>query len=134
MEEKSEKYTKKKVSFMGGNLDPITSLFYKKKKSSAQKPIFLGEYENKNNNVIISGLIEGDDWRSDWTDKDYSEDLKKLDDPTPEHQGQQRNKETVRNHELKLETNNSEDIYGYNTIFDNELSRTFPYGDVEACY
>ena len=35
---------------------------------------------------------------------------------------------------MKPETNNSEDIYGYNTIFDNELSRTFPYGDVEACY
>ena len=72
MEEKSEKYTKKKVSFMGGNFDPIASLFYKKKKSSAQIPIFLGEYENKNNNVIISGLIEGDDWRSDRMDKDDS--------------------------------------------------------------
>ena len=52
---------------------------------------------------MISGLIEGDDWRSDWTDKDYSEDLKKLDDPTPEHQRQQRNKETVIKHELKPE-------------------------------
>ena len=29
MEEKSKKDTKKKVSFMGGNLDPVTSIFYK---------------------------------------------------------------------------------------------------------
>ena len=70
---------------------------------------------------MISGLIEGDDWRSDWTDKDYSEDLKKLDDPTPEHQRQQRNKETVSNHELKTETNNFEEIYDYYEIFDNNL-------------
>ena len=83
---------------------------------------------------MISGLIEGDDWRSDWTDKDYSEDLKKLDDPTPEHQRQQWNKETVRNHELKLETNNSEDIYGYYAIFDDDLSKTPHNSDVGACY
>ena len=45
MEEKSEKDTKKKVSFMGGNLDPVTSNFYKKN-SSAQEPIVLDESEH----------------------------------------------------------------------------------------
>ena len=34
MEENSEKDTKKKVSFMGGNLDPVTSNFYKKNLSA----------------------------------------------------------------------------------------------------
>ena len=38
------------------------------------------------------------------------------------------------NHELKPETNNFEDIYGYYAIFDNDLSKTSPYSDVEACY
>ena len=37
------------------------------------------------------------------------------------------------NRELKPETNNFEDIYGYYEIFVNELSRTSPYSDVEAC-
>ena len=83
---------------------------------------------------MISELIEGGDWRSDSMDKDDSEDLTKLDDPEPEHQRQKRNKETVRNHELKPETNNFEDIYGYYAIFDNDLSRTSPHSDVEACY
>ena len=59
MEEKSEKDTKKKVSFMGGNLYPVTSNFYKKNNLSAQEPIVLDEYENENNDVTISVLIEG---------------------------------------------------------------------------
>ena len=40
----------------------------------------------------------------------------------------------MRNHELKPETNNFEDIYDYYAIFDNDLSRISPYSDVEACY
>ena len=48
---------------MSGNLDPVTSHFYKKKKSSAQESIFLDEYENEKNDVMIYGLIEGDYWR-----------------------------------------------------------------------
>ena len=59
MEEKSEKDTNKKVSFMGGNLYPVTSHFYKKNSLSAQEPIVLDEYENENNDVTISVLIEG---------------------------------------------------------------------------
>ena len=39
MEEKYEKDTKKNVSLMGGNLDPVTSHLYKKKKSSSQEPM-----------------------------------------------------------------------------------------------
>ena len=83
---------------------------------------------------MTSGLNEGGGCRSDSMDKDDSEDLTKLDDPSPENQRQQFDKETVRNHELKPETNNSKDIYGYYAIFDNDLSRTPPYSDVEACY
>ena len=67
-------------------------------------------------------------------DKDNSEDLTKLDYPAPEHQRKKWNKETARNHELKPETNNFKYIYGYYEIFDNDLSRTSPHSDVEACY
>ena len=69
MEERSEKDTKKKVSFMGDNLDPVTSKFYNKKKLSPQEPIVSDESENENNDVKISGLIEGNDWISDRMDK-----------------------------------------------------------------
>ena len=47
MEENYEKDTKKKVSFMGGNLDPVTSNFCKKKKLSDQEPIVSDESEIK---------------------------------------------------------------------------------------
>ena len=67
-------------------MDPVTSHFYKKKKLSAQEPIVLGESENENNDVMISGLIEGGSWRSARMDKDDSEELTKLDDPALEHQ------------------------------------------------
>ena len=40
MEENSEKDTKKKVLFVGGNLDPVTSHFYKKN-SSVRNQLFL---------------------------------------------------------------------------------------------
>ena len=73
-------------------MDPFTSHLYKKKRSSAQEPIFLGESENENNDVIISVLVEGNDWRSDRMEKDDSEELTKVDDPAPEHQRQQWNK------------------------------------------
>ena len=83
---------------------------------------------------MTSGLNEGGGCRSDSMDKDDSEDLTKLDNPAPENQRQHCGKETVRNHELKPETNNSKDIYGYYAVFDNDLSITSPYSDVEACY
>ena len=67
-------------------------------------------------------------------DNNDSEDLTKLDDPAPEHKRQKWNKETGRNHYMKPETNNSEDIYAYYAIFDNDISVTPPYSDVEACY
>ena len=47
---------------MGDNLDLMTSNFYKKNKSSAQEPIVIDESEKINNDVIISGLIECNDW------------------------------------------------------------------------
>ena len=72
MEEKSEKDTKKKFSFMGGNLDQVTPHFYKNKKSSAKEPIVLGESKNENNFVMISVIIEGDDWISYRMDKEDS--------------------------------------------------------------
>ena len=50
---------------------------------SAQELIVLDESENENHYVMISGLIEGGDWRSDRMGKDDSEDLTKLDDPVP---------------------------------------------------
>ena len=40
----------------------------------------------------------------------------------------------MRNNELKPETNNFEDIYGYDGIFDNDLSIASSYSDVKACY
>ena len=119
---------------MGGDLDPVTSYFYKKKKLSAQEPIVLDESKNENNDVMISVPIEENDWRLDMMGKYASEDLTKLDDLAPEHQRQQRNKETLKNFELELETNNFEDIYVYYAIFDNKFSRTSPHSDVEACY
>ena len=39
----------------------------------------------------------------------------------------------MRNNELKPETINFEDIYGYYENFDNDLSRKYPYSDAEAC-
>ena len=92
MEDRSEINTKKKVSFMGGNFDPVTSHFYKKKKSSAQETIVFDESENEDNNVMIYGLIEGGGWRSDKMDKNDSEDLTKLDDLASEYQRRQWNK------------------------------------------
>ena len=77
---------------MGGNLDPFTSHFYKKKDLSAQEPIVLDESENENNDVMISVPIEENDWRLDMMDKYASEDLTKIYDPAPEHQRQQWNK------------------------------------------
>ena len=83
---------------------------------------------------MISGLIEGNYWISDSMEKYDIEDLRKIDDMAPEHQMQQWNKETVRNHDLKPETKNFEDIYGDYSIFDNDLSITSPYSDEEACH
>ena len=57
MKETSKIYTKRRVSFMGGNLDPVTSHSYQKNKSSSQEPIFLDESENENIYVMISGII-----------------------------------------------------------------------------
>ena len=50
------------------------------------------------------------------------------------HQRQQRNKETVRNHELKPETNSFEEFFGYYESIENDISRIPPYSDVEECY
>ena len=63
---------------MGGNLDPVTSYFYKKKKSLSQEPIVLDESENEKNDVMNSGIFYWDGWRSDRMDKYYSENLTKL--------------------------------------------------------
>ena len=47
MEEKYEKDTKKNVSLMGGNLDPVELHFYQRKNSSAKETFFLDESEIK---------------------------------------------------------------------------------------
>ena len=83
MEENSEKGTKKKVLFVGGNLDPVTSHFYKKN-SSAQEPIVLDESEDENNDVMISGITDGNDRRSDRMEKYDSKKPTKLDDQATE--------------------------------------------------
>ena len=92
MEENSEKDTKKKVLFMGDNLDLVTSNFYNKKNYSAQEPIVLDESEDENNDVMISGITDGNDRRSDRMEKCDSKEPTKLDDQATEHQRQQWNK------------------------------------------
>ena len=83
---------------------------------------------------MIYGIIEGNDWRSYRMDKYDIEDLIKLDDMSQKHQRKQRNKEAVRNHELKPETNSFEEFFGYYESIENDISRIPPYSDVEECY
>ena len=40
----------------------------------------------------------------------------------------------MRNNELKPETINFEDIYGYYAIFNNDISIISPYSDAKGCY
>ena len=77
---------------MCGDLDPVTSYFYKKKTKSAQEPNVLDESEDENNDVMISGITDGNDRRSDRMEKCDSKEPTKLDDQATEHQRQQWNK------------------------------------------